>query len=368
MCITSALCLLFFTYTCASSVPPSSGSRSPTQFSSPPKELIKPTDREALSETDAKDVGADDSGKLVPPTPVKSQDKMGRPEIEAAVDIDAMDTMREPKGNWLLKRYWLQKAEQLYEWILQQAKKSLDLRLSFDTHRNRLDRDLFIPFYRSIGVTRGELMEIIASLISRLEEERVEKGQLSVDEREFLELLEKEKHALDQLQQNLIALAELDNAIDEATIKLAEQLNLSRTYQQQAWNSLQAIKRELSDKEARELYYSMDALAKNVNDIYHYVTEQFTSYFDRLVLQAKEQVSQITQSVEMLKKKGLDLKKELKAITLREMEKEEIEIKEKAEAAKKDREKEKISGWFSSFIKSASDWLSSFFKKAESRQ
>lgn len=274
------------------------------------------------------------------------------------IDVDAMDIVGEPQGNWLLKRYWWQKAERLYETIAQMVEKALDLRFSFDAKRNELDRNLFIPFYRKVGITQGELMEIISSLVDRIEEGRLEEGQLSVDEREFLAILEKEKSTLDQLQQNITALTELDNAIDDATIKLAEQLNLCRSYLQQARDSLQEIKRELSDKNARELYYSMDALAKNVNDIYQYTMHQFTFYFNQLITQAKEQVERITQSVDILKEKGINLKKELQALNLREMEKEAAEAEE---SIPKSVEKEKISGWFSSFSTSVFDWIFSFF-------
>lgn len=224
------------------------------------------------------------------------------PEGISTVDID------EPSGNWLFKRIWWEKAEAKYEKIKNAVDQVLEARMLFFSKRTELDRTLFDPFYRTIGLGSGELNEIISYLINELEKERGHEGSLRGQERELLNALQTEKKVLEQLQLDVQSINKLDNAIDDALTTLLGQINQARVYEKQAWQQFKAIAKELSDKKARELYYSMDTLWKNIKDINDYIKNAFSQHFDKLVQAAQEQINKARDTIQLLREKGIDFK------------------------------------------------------------
>lgn len=249
------------------------------------------------------------------------------------IEIKGIDTVdiNEPKGNWLYKRIWWEKAERTYEKIKQLTDKILESRMSFFVKRNELDR-LIVEFYSDLGFKQGELTELVAFMTRQLEAERQTEGSLSEKERELLELLTQEKTNIEQLQQGNQNITKIDHALEDALMKLVEQLNQAKYYEQQAWENFKAINRELSDKKARELFYGMDTYYRNLNSINSYLSDAFAKYFDQLSLKLQQETDKIKTNAQALAEKGISLqsqalvmKKECKMPTKEEIQASETE-------------------------------------------
>ena len=280
---------------------------------------------------------SEDSAQKKPEVPEKEPEKPKRvqpapeevdPEPEFTgpqdVKIDTID-LTEPKGNWLLKRWWWEQAEILYEKIKQREEEVFEERMEFLRKRIDIDRNLFNPFYKNVGIGQGELSETIAMLVSQLENERKKVGVLSEQERAFLDVLQTEKKTLAQLQENVNAVSDADLAIDDALLKLMEQINKVRSYERQAWDRFKAIARELSDQRAYELYEEMKGLSRNVTDILAYIRQPFQNYFQNLSGKATEEIEKIKTDIQALKEKGIDLKQESLRLDVQQSQKEDQE-------------------------------------------
>lgn len=224
------------------------------------------------------------------------------------LEIKGIDTVdvAEPKGNWLYKRIWWEKAERTYEKIKQLAEKIQEARILYFARRTDLDRNTLDPFYLGQGFTQGELTEIISFLTSQLEQDRKD-GTLDEKEQALLNALTEEKKSLENLQKGVKAVTNIDRALDDALLKLSEQLNQARMYEQQAWENFKSINRELSDKRARELYYGMDTYWRNLNNINTYISDSFSQYFDQLTDRVKQEIEKIKSTMDALKEKGIDI-------------------------------------------------------------
>lgn len=232
------------------------------------------------------------------------------PSEEEEIEIKSLDTVNvnEPKGNWLYKRIWWEKAERLYEKIKQLADKIMEFRSVFFTRRHDLDHAVLDPFYLTLGVQQGELSEIISFFTQKLEEEK--QNQTTMDEKEVAlrKAITEEKKTLEQLQKDSQNVIKIEHALDDALMKLIEQLNQARYYEQQSWDNFKAINRELSDKRARELYYGMDTYWKNLNSINSYLSDAYTKYFDQLTSKLQQETDKINNAILGLKEKGIDIR------------------------------------------------------------
>jgi hypothetical protein len=228
---------------------------------------------------------------------------------EEKVQIMGIDTVdiSEPKGNWLYKRIWWEKAERLYEKIKNMTDQIYEARMIFFSRRTELDRNVLDPFYLSVGLNQGELTQILTYYTLFIDKERAANKELESKERQFFDMLVLEKKNLEALNSSVQNVLKLDQAIDTALMKLMEQINLSRNYERQSWNNFKDINRELSDKKAREDYYKMDTSWKNVNNINSYIASQFTQYFDELVNKIVQETEGIKSQVKALREKGIDI-------------------------------------------------------------
>lgn len=246
---------------------------------------------------------------VVEPTPeVQPTEPVLTPEQEE-IEIKGIDTVdiAQPKGNWLYKRIWWEKAERLYEKIKQLANEISESRMVFFLKRHELDRTVIDPFYISLGLEQGGLEEITSYLTSQLSQDRAS-GELNEQEQKLLDTITQEKKTLEQINQGSQRIAKLMSALDDALIKLLEQLNQARNYEQLSWDAFKAINRELSDKRARELYYNMDTYWKNLNNINTYLSDSYAKYFEQLTAKVKEEVTAIQGTIQGLKEKGVDIK------------------------------------------------------------
>lgn len=217
-------------------------------------------------------------------------------------------------GNWVIKRGWWENAEAEYDKIRKLTGQLEAVKMMFFEKRNELQRSLFEPFYRNIGFEQGELKDTLVYLIDQVESAREAEGTLDIKQREFLTLLEEEKKTLEQLKLDMDQFSKFGDAINNAVDLLMKELNQARQYDQTAWQEFKAIADDLSDIKARERYYTIRTLYKNIKNIDEYVRGDFQRYFNNLQDDAHKEADRIKMAVQALKSKGIDLKNEAKKL------------------------------------------------------
>jgi len=227
-------------------------------------------------------------------------------------------SVSEPEGNWLLKRWWWEKAQKRYEKIKTVVSRIIDSRMIFFKKRNDIERNVFDPFYNKVGLDQGQLEEVVSHLTQKLEQEREEQMGLTGKERDFLATLTSEKRMLKQMQLDIDAIRKLDEAIDDDLEKLMDQINLSRKYEETAWQIFKGISKQLNHEEARKLYYKMKTLWQNIKDIDGYIKGVFTNHFNSVIENANRQVSRIQDAAAAFKAKGVDLNQQYEQIEAEE--------------------------------------------------
>jgi len=236
----------------------------------------------------------------------------GEPE-EKEGSFDTVN-IKDGSGNWLLKRIWFERGQEKYDKIKERVDEVLQLRAAFFDQRTELDQKLLEPFYLEIGLQEGELQVTLTDLTQEITELRQKLGDLTQQERELLELVTGEQKTLEQLQADVMAIKDVDNAVDDALSKLMEQMNLCRKYEKESWQYLRDIAKELSDKNAKAIYYKMDVHSKNISNILKYVQSTFTDYFNQLISMAKTRTERVKSSMAMFKEKGIDFQKRAKIV------------------------------------------------------
>jgi hypothetical protein len=117
--------------------------------------------------------------------PLMAEQPAGQPQPALSADeimgIDTVD-LENPQGNWLYKRVWWEKAEAKFEKIRAAVNKILEMRTGFFAKRAELDKTVLDPFYIKIGLSQGELQEILAELIAHATAKTEEKKEDTVIE------------------------------------------------------------------------------------------------------------------------------------------------------------------------------------------
>lgn len=286
---------------------------------------------------------AEPSFAQMPVLPRTSMPIMSMPVVGGIEDLPSAEdaeqfgidtaSLQDPSGNWLYKRIWYEKAERRYGQIKEAVNNVMDSRMYFFEQRVNLDRALFDPFYMNLGFSRGELQESVGMLIEQLQGAPAKTAAKKQQRTAAVDALQEEKERVERLQKDVDSINNIDHAIDDALTKLMSQINTCRQYEQQAWEYLRAIARELSDKVARDHYYAMDAIWKNVKNIQRYIQSEYAMHFAELIQEAQNRTESVTQVVQQLKEKGIDLKKMAASALQPEPAPEEPEEEEEVEEA-----------------------------------
>lgn len=262
-----------------------------------------------------------------------------KPQGISTVDLE------HPQGNWLFKRYWWERAEELYKKMRTNVEKINDLRVKFFARRTELDKTILDPFYADIGLAQSELQAAMQALMTQLEREREKEGTLSDEEREMMLTMQKDRERLEQLQRDVNEVGILRDAADKVVDRVMDQKNRAARYESEAWDAMREIGRIVSDTQASELYYRMDAGWRTMKTIYNYIDQDLTRYFDQLLVNAQEQTERIKTALQALKEQGVDLKQHMQQMQEHEVQQElaqtEGEEKEKKAAVPAK------TGWFS---------------------
>lgn len=280
------------------------------------------------------------------------EEKEKQADDEIGQMLDTIDI--EESGNWLLKRVWWEQAESVFEKIISLNDSIVKTQMDYFAKRNEADKTLNL-FYRTIGYESGELNETIDFLIAESQKERESMGELTIQEREFLELLNEKKKELEQLKSDLKELAQMDETLTATVTQVIEQVNRCRDYEKDAWTSFKEIGRSLDDKKARTLFYQAETDFKNIQNISRYLKQDLINYFHNLLTQIEQLSSNIALKIDAFKKEGFDLQERS------EMLKRTDELKKQnknVEGQQIKQQKIQGKGWFAT----VKNWFKSIFK------
>ncbi len=222
--------------------------------------------------------------------------------------IDTID-IADPQGNWLYKRVWWERAEAKYEKIRAVVNQVLESRTHFFAKRADLDKKVLDPFYLKVGMSQGELQEILSELIARAKKISEESKVAEIQNK-----IEIDKKMLIDVEQAVQQVMTKDEEIEKAILMLIDQIGKIRALEQQAWNDFKSIARVLDDKKARELFYKVNGAWMNIKELQQYIAKSFGSKFDGLISKTKELISKIDVEMLELQNSGIDLKKRLLSI------------------------------------------------------
>ena len=245
--------------------------------------------------------------------------KYGEDEV---MGIDTVD-IATPQGNWLYKRVWWERSEAKYERIRETVNKIMEERTRFFAKRAELDKNVLDPFYIKIGISQGELQEILGELLAKVE--KLLEGEQND---QMQEKIEADKKSLQDLQKQVQQVVAQDEEVDKAILVLVEQITKIRNIEQQAWQEFKSIARVLDDKKAREHFYKVDAAWRNIKELQNYIEQKFASRFDALVAKVSQEVQRVDQEMNAIKESGIDLKQRLLGAQRAQMEMDEQEQEE----------------------------------------
>ncbi len=284
-----------------------------------------------------------------PPEPA-SEPMVEDLEIVEPQGIDTVD-INEPEGNWLFKRIWWEKSKDLFGKIRDYVDKIVESRMHFFEERVKLDRDRLDPFYVSIGLDQGALKQQVDHLLSVVQEKRDQDGVLDEQKLELYNVLTENKVTLNQLHEAVLDIQRIDSSLDKSLQILMEQINLARAYEREAWQLLNQIAEELSDKKAREDYYAIATIWRNVKKVGAYIKGPFSDHFVLLAKSTVQRIDQIQDIQELLKEKGVELSKQEEQLHQHYCEPEEDEDLEEVE------EPVAPVGWFDWIWQTVTGWF-----------
>ncbi len=294
------------------------------QAEEPAEEQEQPEQQETVTEeAETVQEGSEGSAQWEPDTPLQEQAeseddvqeetprKYGEDEV---MGIDTVD-IPNPQGNWLYKRVWWERAEAKFERIRETVGKIMEVRTGFFAKRAELDKNVLDPFYIKIGMSQGELQEILKELVAKadrlLESEKSDLVQ---------EKLEEEKSTLQSLQKQVEVVVKQDEEVENAILMLVEQITKVRNIEQQAWKDFKAIARVLDDRKARELFYKVDAAWRTIKELQQYIEQTFATSFDALIEKLKKEVERVNQEMNALKETGTQLQQGLLGVQKEQLE------------------------------------------------
>lgn len=293
---------------------------------------------------------------ITAPTPVVSKSVSAPVQIVDVPDDEqiGLDTLNvDSSGNWLEKRIWYQKGEQLFEVIRTNLQKASDLRMKFVHEVNQIGHKID-DFDEAMGFEKGEIDEMLIAVLQDLaNQEQIRGGDLSSSERNIKSKVQVEQKHFEALSKDLKLIGDLDEQIDKTMMKAFKEIDTCRGLETRAWNNFKEIGQELDDKKARVLYYEMENFHKNIEQKMTYLQNNLLPYLqNQLVSKVDETIGQIKTAIQAFDSKGLSLKNILKKdeqgdfLILKQRDEVQDQEMQKAKMAVEAQAKVESSSWF----------------------
>lgn len=223
-----------------------------------------------------------------------------------AADVDVADvvpvsgqglnTLRiDSAGNWLEKRIWYEKAQQLFEVIRGTIQKASDVRMKFVHEVNQTGQKID-DFYEKIGFQKGHIDELLTAITSDIATDKeIRGGDLTSNERSLRLKVRTTQTQLESISKDLQLIKTLDDQIDKTMEKAFKEIEACRSLETRAWNNFKDIGMELDDKKARVLFYEMENFHKNIEQKMQYLQTNLLQYLQaQLVSKVAQTITQIT--------------------------------------------------------------------------
>lgn len=259
----------------------------------------------------AKAVGTEVAQKVMPsPAPKVAKGSSAVQIVDvhevASTGLDTLDV--DSGGNWLEKRAWYKKGEQLFEVIRTNLQKAGDMRMKFVHEVNQAGQHID-DFYTSINFEKGQIDEMLQAVLQALgNQTQVRGGDLSASERSLKEKVVAEQKQIESISKDLQLISDLDEQIDKTMMKSFKEIDTCRGLETKAWNHFKEIGLELDDKKARVLYYEMENIHKNIEQKMTYLQSNLLPYLqNQLVSKVNTTMAQIKTNLKELDTKGLSL-------------------------------------------------------------
>lgn len=326
------------------------------------------TSEESSADTSNENVSAETptTGVSAPEKAEETPQQSAPPEAQVTDDIIGIDTvdLSDPAGNWLYKRIWWERAQSRYEQIQGVFDQILEMRMPFFKRRAEIDRQVLEPFYVNVGLDQAEMVGVLTKLNTLLDLEREKHKSLDERDRIMLDKILEDKKNLEQLHKDVALLAKYDDALDEALSKLDEQVNVARSNTKQAWKAYKDIGKELNDKRARELYYTMDTYLKNTTNVAQYIQGIFRQHFGQVDKTIQDNASRIKEGLQALKEKGVDLREYTNKLDEKIKKEDAKEVEVVVEESEEEGIMNTLGSWWQSFLdmlSSGYNWIISLF-------
>jgi len=225
------------------------------------------------------------------------------------VVADGLDTLHiDTGGNWLEKRAWYKKAEQLFEAIRMTIQRTSDTRMKFVHEVNQVGQQID-DFYENIGFQKGQIDELLQAVAQDLTTEQdIRGGDLASDERSIRLKVKAEQIQFQAMSKDFKLIEDLDDQVDKTMMKAFKEIDACRALETKAWNNFKEIGMELDDKKARVLYYEMENFNKNIEQKMQYLQTNLFQYLQgQLVTKVTQTINQIKTTTQTLQTKGLQL-------------------------------------------------------------
>lgn len=234
-------------------------------------------------------------------------------EISDIHDVSSvgLDTLNiDSAGNWLEKRIWYKKAEQLFEIVRNSLQKTGDLRMKFINEVSAAGQRMD-DFYEQVSFQRGHVDELLTAVLEGLDQAaQLRGGDLSSDQRALKVKVHAEQKTIEAVSKDMKTVEDLDAQIDKTMTKAFHEIDICRGLETRSWNNFKDIGNELDDKKARVLYYEMENFHKNIEQKMTYLQTNLLPYLQlQLVAKVESTILQIKNNVETLDQKGLNLQK-----------------------------------------------------------
>lgn len=208
-------------------------------------------------------------------------------------------------GNWVLKRVWWEKAENVFGKIMALNLQICQQQMEYFGIRNEIDKELD-GRKRELNLSLEELDKTITRLL-----ELVDQGQdlaeLDLKNDVFKGSVLENKDKLLKLKDDISKLNKLDSDLDNAIIKVIDQVQKCNDYEASAWSDFKQIGRVLNDEVAKNLYYQVANYRKNIKMILGYLKVDLHASFEMLMAHAVTVLDEIKAAVIQLRKSGIDL-------------------------------------------------------------
>lgn len=238
-------------------------------------------------------------------------EELAMPENQKLSQLDAvmpstLDTLGEDdSGNWVLKRVWWEKAETAFGKIMALNLQISQQQMEYFGLRNEVDK-LLDADKRALILKLDQLEQVINYLLGlinkndNLTEADLQKNSFKGS------ILENEAHLL-KLKDDISQLNKLDSELDDAIIKVIDQVQKCNDYEALAWEDFKKIGRVLNDELAKNLYYQVANYRKNIKINLRYLKTDLRKSFEVLTVKTLGTLDEIKKMVVQLRDSGIDL-------------------------------------------------------------